>query len=89
MSNLDKAPWKAVEPPRGAVEAAFLRPVLLGESIAPFRVLAPLRAVVPWDARTGRTAGLGTGDAARGHRRLARWLERTEELWEQNKTQQP
>ena len=84
MSNLDKAPWKAVEPPRGAVEAAFLRPVLLGESIAPFRVLAPLRAVVPWDGEREELLDSERA-AARGHRRLARWLERTEELWEQNK----
>ena len=82
--NLDKAPWRTIEPPRGAVEAAFLRPVLLGESIAPFRVLAPLCAVIPWDAE--REELLDSEQAAgRGYRRLARWLERTEELWEQNK----
>ena len=83
-SNLDKAPWKAVEPPLGTVEAAFLRPALLGESIAPFRVLSPLPAVVPWDAEREELLDSEQA-AARGHRRLARWLARTEALWEKNK----
>ena len=83
--NLDKAPWKTIEPPLGAVEAAFLRPVLLGESIAPFRVVSPLRAVIPWDAEWEELLDSERA-AARGHRRLARWLERTEELWERHKT---
>ena len=83
--NLDKAPWKAVEPPRSTVEAAFLRPALLGESIAPFRVLSPLRAVIPWDAERKELLDSERA-AARGHPRLAHWLERTEELWERHKT---
>jgi hypothetical protein len=39
IGPLDRMPWREVEPPRGAVEAQFLRTVLLGESIAPFRLL--------------------------------------------------
>ena len=39
IGRQDKHPWTTVEPPHGPVEAAFLRPVLLGESIAPFRLL--------------------------------------------------
>ena len=78
----DKAPWKEVEPPQGAVEKAFLRPVLLGESIAPFRVLAPQRAVVPWERGELLDAEKAAG---RGFPRLAQWLERTEALWERHK----
>jgi SAM-dependent methyltransferase len=44
---LDKSPWHKVEPPRGPVEAQFLRPLLLGETIAPFRLLDPALCVVP------------------------------------------
>ena len=80
----DKAPWKGLDPPQGTVEREFLRSVLLGESIAPFRVLAPQRAVVPWDWEKGELL-----DAARAGRRgwprLAQWLERTETLWNRHK----
>ena len=72
-----------MEPPRGAVERDFLRPALLGASVAPFRVLAPLRAVIPWDAVRG---GLLDAEmaASRGYPRLSQWLEKTEKLWNEN-----
>ena len=47
--NQDKAPWKTLEPPRGTIEREFVRPALLGESVAPFLILTPLRAIIPWD----------------------------------------
>ena len=50
-SNLEKAPWKEIPSLRANVEAAFLRPLYLGESIAPFRVLEPVMAVIPLDER--------------------------------------
>ena len=83
--NQDKAPWKTLQPPRGTVESEFLRPALLGESIAPFRVLTPRTAVVPWDAARG---GLMDAEKAaeRGWSRLARWLDETERLWERHKS---
>ena len=79
--NQDKKPWKAVEPPRGTVEREFLRPVLLGESIAPFRILTPLQGVIPWDEEARQ---LLDADRATdlGYSHLAEWLGRTEALWE-------
>ena len=96
----DKAPWKDLEPPQGRIKKDFLYPVLLGESIAPFRVLTPQQAVIPWDKE-----GIGTNPdlemkmeparkqqlmdsttaGERGHLELAQWLEKTETLWEQHK----
>ena len=74
-----KGAWKDVAPLEGAVEAEFLRPVLLGESIAPFRVLSASEAVVPM---------LVSGDmlnsdmaARRGLPHLSNWLEQAERLW--------
>ena len=82
--NQDKAPWKEVEPPRGAVDKAFLWAALLGESVAPFRVLQPHLAVVPWDRE--RRQLLDAKEAPmRGFLRLAQWLEETETLWERHK----
>ena len=84
IGNQDKAPWKDVEPPQGPVDREFLRPALLGESIAPFRVLAPQRAVIPWDAERGELMDAKTA-ISRGYPRLARWLEQSEALWRQDK----
>ena len=46
---MDRPPWNRVPPPAGPVEVRFLRPLLLGESIAPFRQLETVLAVVPVD----------------------------------------
>ena len=81
--NQDKAPWKTVEPPQGTVEKDFLRPALLGESVAPFRVLAPLLAIIPWDAEQRELLDAEMA-ADRGYPRLSQWLEKTETLWNEN-----
>jgi hypothetical protein len=76
--SLDRAPWRYVDPPHGAVEAQFLRTILLGESIAPFRLLTTALAVIPaageaiLDSETAATAG---------HRHLAAWLRDIDAKW--------
>ena len=95
--NQDKAPWKNLEPPQGTVERDFLYPALLGESIVPFRVLAPRQAVVPYDvekqpnethaALQQQGVLLDAKEAGRrGYPRLAQWIEVTEELWKRNQS---
>ena len=80
----DKRPWKELEPPEGPVEREFLRPALLGESIAPFRVLEEPEAVIPWDEERDRL--LDAAEAARrAYPMLRRWLAKTEALWDENK----
>ena len=83
-SRQDKKPWKFLEPPRGTVGKKLLRPALLGESVVPFRVMSPLKAVIPWDEE-GRRLMDSDGASGRGYRRLAEWLERTEALWEKHR----
>jgi len=82
--NQDKTPWKDVEPPQGPVDAVFLRPVLLGESVAPFRVLEPQLAVIPWDAERDELMDARQA-ISRGYLRLTQWLEQAEALWERHK----
>lgn len=79
----DKAPWRDLEPLRGQIERRFLRPLLLGKSIAPFRVFRQFTAVIPWD---GRQRKLLDARAAleRGHLHLAKWLETSERLWNEH-----
>lgn len=81
QGSMDKSPWLLVAPPEGPIEAEFLRPLLLGESIAPFRLLDAALAVIP-------TAGqriLDADEAASlGYRHLAGWLRDTEAKWAAN-----
>jgi len=77
-TTLDKPPWKEVPPPRGPVEAEFLRPVVLGESIAPFLLLNPALAVVPV---IGPAVVDAAGAVDAGSRHLAAWLRDTEAKW--------
>ncbi len=44
----EKAPWRTVPSLVETVEQEFIRPLLLGESIVPFRVVSPAECVVPW-----------------------------------------
>ncbi|MBI1886003.1 MAG: N-6 DNA methylase [Chloroflexi bacterium] len=76
----EKPPWKTLPPLRGNVEAPFLRPLYLGESIAPFRLLQPLLAVIPWDQSAKRLLDADAAQRA-GHIHLARWLADAERLW--------
>ena len=81
VSTLDKRPWNTVEPPRGPVEKEFLRPVLLGESLAPFRLLKSAMAVIPLDGRDILDAKQATD---RGYRGLAAWLRDVETKWSEH-----
>lgn len=79
-SNLEKQPWKNVPSLRRNVEADFLRPLYLGGSIAPFRVLSPILSVIPWDR--GRNHLLSGAEAqSGGYAYLGRWLTEAERIW--------
>ncbi len=79
--NLDKAPWTSVEPPAGPVELTFLRPLALGETIAPFHLFPAVTAVIPLDGNSVLDSQMAT---AAGHRYLAAWLRDVEEKWTAN-----
>jgi hypothetical protein len=81
-TSQEKAPWKTLGLLRGNVEAQFLRPLYLGESIAPFRLLTPAIGVIPWELRSGLLESASA--QSRGHLHLARWLAQAEELWNRN-----
>ncbi len=85
VSNQDKKPWNAIDPIQGPVEREFLRPVLLGESIAPWRVIAPVLGVIPMVE--GREAPLDAKSAAgRDASGLSDWLTKAEGLWKTHGT---
>lgn len=82
-TSQEKPPWKSLPPLRGAVEQEFLKPLYLGECIAPFRLLEPVLAVIPWDERGRR---LLDAESARrsGYIHVSEWLSKAEGLWDKH-----
>jgi hypothetical protein len=82
-SNQEKEPWKSLPSIENRVEAGFLRPVLLGESILPFRVWRPFEGVLPV---TEKGQVLDAEAAAnRGFDGLRGWMRKAERDWDANR----
>lgn len=81
-SSNEKTPWKQLPALEGIVEAEFVRPILLGECVLPYRVLTPQRAVLPLEENL-----LLDGEHPHLDRYpdLARWWREAEEVWESNR----
>jgi hypothetical protein len=78
-NNQEKEPWKSLPGIEHRVEAEFLHPVLLGESILPYRVWRPFEGVVPV---TAQGAVLDADAAAnRGYSGLHGWMSAAEAVW--------
>lgn len=78
-STQEKKPWKSLPGIEGRVEREFLRPVLLGESILPYRVWRPFEGVIPV---TGNGEVLNAQTAAnRGYQGIAEWMRQAEAAW--------
>ncbi len=78
-NNQEKQPWKSLPGVEHRVEAEFLHPVLLGESILPYRVWRPFEGVVPV---TAQGAVLDAEAAAnRGYAGLHGWMSAAETVW--------
>lgn len=82
-SSQEKAPWKGLPSLLDNVEREFLRPLYLGESVAPFRKLDPALAVIPWE-ESGRRLLDSKAAQESGYMYLANWLNRAEQLWAQH-----
>ncbi|MGH6936725.1 MAG: N-6 DNA methylase, partial [Methylocella sp.] len=75
-------PWSNLSGIENKVEVEFLRPVLLGESILPYRLFRPFEAVVPV---TDKGEVLDAEAAAnRGFEGLHGWMKKAEKLWTSN-----
>ncbi len=82
-SATEKKPWKDLEALFGTVESEFVRPVLLGESVLPFRVLPARQAVLPIvDDKLME----GVSDRIDGYPGLASWVREAEQIWMDNRS---
>lgn len=79
-TTAEKAPWKHVQTLVGSVEAQHVYPTHLGETIAPYRVLDPIEAVLP----LGNDRLLTHSEIAE-EPGLADWWSKAEAAWEANK----
>lgn len=82
-SGLDRKPWADLSPLRKRVESEFVRPVMLGESILPYRVFKVFLGVIPVDT-DGRMLDAEAA-ANRGFTALADWMRDAEQLWCENR----
>jgi hypothetical protein len=82
-SSQEKMPWKDISSLEGPVEVEFIRPVLKGESILPYRLSFPFEGVIPF---TDQGTPLDS-DAAikRGFPLLAAWMRSAEDIWLRHK----
>jgi SAM-dependent methyltransferase len=79
----DKKPWKELPALEGVVETEFIRPVLVGESVVPFRIAETFEAVIPRD-RNGLMDG--QSDRLDAYEGLAVWWRQAEAVWEENRS---
>jgi hypothetical protein len=82
-SNQEKKPWKELPGIENRVESEFLHPVLLGESILPYRIWRPFEGVVPVAA--DGTVLDSQNALNRGFDGLSGWMRKAERLWDANK----
>lgn len=92
-SSLEKAPWNAVPAVSGQVEERFLRPVLLGESILPFRIFQVFEGAIPYQEGIGLlTADLISKLSAEQRKDLSfdlveRWIKTTGDVWDTHRSE--
>lgn len=78
-SRLEDPRYRDLDALEGAVERQFLRPVYLGDSIAPFRILGASEGVIPITSNGEIINSAQAGD--RGFRRLSAWMRQAESVW--------
>jgi hypothetical protein len=81
-STQEKLPWRSLPGVEHRVEAAFLHPVLLGESVLPYRLFRPFEGVVP--AMPDGAILDATAAANRGFSGLHGWMSVAEAVWNEN-----
>jgi hypothetical protein len=82
-TSQEKEPWKSLPGIEHKVEAEFLRPVLLGESILPYRVFRPFEGVIPVNGDGIAVDAKAAAD--RGYSSLVGWMRLAQKKWDADK----
>ncbi|MFF1491350.1 N-6 DNA methylase [Streptomyces sp. NPDC058304] len=83
-STLEKKPWKELPDLEGSVEKQFIRPVLLGEHVVPYRIMGADKAVLPIEGT--KTLMDGEHEHLDHYPDLADWWRKAERLWDDNRS---
>lgn len=83
-STTEKAPWKSLPDMEGVVEKEFVRPVLLGESVLPYRLLPPRKVVLPIEGNA--TLLDGEHPHLERYPDLTNWWRAVEKQWMDNRS---
>lgn len=83
-SASEKVPWKNLAPLTGTVESEYVWPTILGEHIAPFRILGTDEFVLPLTAR-GDILDPSDSQIDRWPG-LTDWMRRAQQLWTSNQS---
>jgi hypothetical protein len=81
-SSNEKPPWKTLPDMTGVVEAEFVRPVLLGENVIPYRILPAREAVLPLEGSQLLDGDHPHLDLYPG---LAEWWRLAEQQWNEHR----
>lgn len=79
----EKDPWKSLPNIDNRVEAEFIYPILLGESILPYRIFRSFEGVVPVDSN-GKILDAEAA-ANRGIDGLRGWMRKAEAVWNEHR----
>lgn len=80
-NSLEKRPWSELPGLEGKVEVEFLRPVLMGESILPYRMFQPFEGVIP-ALDNGKVLTAAQAED-RGLNEIASWTRAAEKAWDE------
>jgi hypothetical protein len=80
----EKKPWKDAASVEANVEIEFIRPILFGESILPYRIFHPFEGVLPVTP-TGEVLNSVTA-ANRGLTGLHAWMQAAGAVWDEHRT---
>lgn len=81
-SSLEKAPWKNLPGLAATIGDRYVKPMLVGTSVAPFRVFTSGLAIVP---RVGGELVDGSDPRIESDSGLASWWRAAEAAWEENR----
>jgi hypothetical protein len=79
----EKKPWKLLPPLNGTIERQFVRPLVIGETVLPYRLLKPLEVIIPWD---GKRLLRGADERMEDYPGLATWWRDAEAAWVANRS---
>lgn len=80
-TSTEKLPWRDLPSIENQIEAKFIHPVFLGESILPYRVFSEFECVIPIDDDAKILSSQNANDGVRHYPKLAEWMSKAEAVW--------